>query len=109
VLQLREHKGRMSLDEYREQLIGRLKSCTNTAAARTLLAEADLVLVNARLTSLTQGKFWESLDEDLETAREEARLLADREAGVKLAAVIVVAQARIARFRERLSEDPARE
>lgn len=94
----------MSLDEYREQLIARLKSCTNTAAARTLVAEADLVLFNAQLTPLTQGKFWESLDEDLEAAREEARLLADREAGMQFAAVIAVAQARIARYRERLSE-----
>ena len=94
---------RMSLDEYREQLIGRLKNCADTAAARTLLVEAELVLVNARLALPTQSRFWESVHEDLDTVAEAARLSADREAGMKLAAVVAAAQGRIARNRERLT------
>jgi hypothetical protein len=94
----------MSLDEYREQLIGRLKSCADTAAARTLLAEAELVIVNARLALPTQLKFWESVHEDLDALVEAVRLSADRETGMKLAAVVAAAQARIARNRERLTD-----
>lgn len=95
----------MSLDDYRQGLLWRLKACTDTGAARTLLAEADLVLVSARLTDDMQSKFWESLDDDLQSIAESAKLLADREAAMKLAAIIAAAQARIARYRERLSED----
>ena len=94
----------MSLDDYRDQLTERLKSCPDTAAARTLLAEAELVLLNARLTALTQSKFWESLQEELEAIAKAARSSADRSAAAKLEAVVAAAQARLARYRERLSE-----
>jgi hypothetical protein len=94
----------MSLDEYREQLIGRLKTCADTAAARTLLAEAELVIVNARLALPTQSRFWESVHKDLDALVEAVRLSADREAGMKLAAVVAAAQACIARNRERLAD-----
>lgn len=94
----------MSLDEYRAQLIERLKSCTDTAAARTLLAEADLRLMNARLTALTRSKFWESLQEELAAVVEAPRLSADRAGSPKLEAVIAAAQARLTRYRECLAE-----
>lgn len=100
---------RMSLDEYRDQLMERLMSCPDTAAARTLLAEAELVLVHARLTVLTQSKFWESLQEDLTAIADAAGLSADRKADVKLAALVAAAHARIARYRERLSDESARD
>lgn len=95
----------MSLDEYRDQLTERLKSCPDTAAVRTLLAEADLVLVHARLTALTQSKFWESLQDDLTAIAAAARQSADRAAAVKLEAILVAAQARLARYRDRLADD----
>jgi hypothetical protein len=94
----------VSLDEYRERLLGRLKTCTDTAAVRSMLAEADLRLMNARLTTLARSRFWESLQEDLTAIAEAAGRSADREAGMNLAGVIAAAQARIARYRERLSE-----
>lgn len=46
----------MILDDYRTTLIERLKSCLSTAEARAILTEADLVLMNSRLTSLTRDK-----------------------------------------------------
>ena len=99
----------MSLDEYRERLLGRLKSCTDTAAARGLLAEADFVLTHARLTAIVRSKFWESLQEDLAAMDEAARLSADRAAGVKLEAVVAAAHARIARYRDALAEEGTRD
>jgi hypothetical protein len=95
----------MLLEEYRTKVIERLRSCRDTAAARHILAEADLVLVNSRLTSLTLDKFWETLLEDLDGLAEDARFMMDREAGAKLSAVVVAARARIARYRERIAGD----
>lgn len=91
----------MMLDDYRTTLIERLKDCLGTAEARAILTEADLVLTNCRLTPLTRDKFWETVQEDLERVGLEAGALSDREARFKLAAVIKVAHARIARYRER--------
>jgi hypothetical protein len=96
---------RMMLDEYRTKVIQRLKGCQNTAAARHILAEADLVLMNSHLTRLTQDKFWETLHEDLDALAEEAKFLSDREAGLKLSSIVVAAQTRIARYRERIAGD----
>ena len=93
------------LDEYRTKIMERLKACRDTVAARGILAEADLVLMNSHLTRLTQDKFWETLYEDLDGLTEDARFMTDREAGVKLSTVVVAAQARIARYREKIAED----
>jgi hypothetical protein len=95
----------MTLDEYRTQIIERLKSCRDTTAARSVLAEADLVLMNGRLTRLTQDKFWETLYQDLDALGEEARFMTDREAGVKLSTVVVAARSRIVRYREKIADD----
>ena len=97
----------MSLDDYRDRFVERLRSCTDTAAARTLLAEAELVLVHSRLTVLTQSKFWESLQEDLTAIVDAVRQSTDPASAAKLEAVVSAAQARIARYRERLADDPA--
>jgi hypothetical protein len=95
----------MMLDEYRTQLIGRLKSCRDTTAVRGILAEADLVLMTGRLARLTQNKFWETLCEDLDTLGAEAKFMTDGEAGVKLSTVVAAAQALIERYRERIAGD----
>jgi hypothetical protein len=95
----------MMLDEYRIKVIERLKACKNTAAARHILAEADLVLMNSHVTGLTQDKFWETLHEDLDVLAEESKFLTDPEAGLKLASVVAAAQARIARYREKIAGD----
>ena len=95
----------MMLDEYRTQLIGRLKSWRYTTAVRGILAEADLVLKTGRLARLTQNKFWETLCEDLDTLGAEAKFMTDGEAGVKLSTVVAAAQALIERYRERIAGD----
>lgn len=90
----------MLLDEYREYLVGRLKSCGHNGAVRLLLAEADQVLLSAQLALPAQARFWDSLDEDLTAIAHAALWGADREAGMKLPAIVAVARARIARYRE---------
>ena len=95
----------MMLDEYRIQIIARLKVCRDTTAARGVVVEADLVLTNGHLTRMTQNKFWEMLYDDLDVLGEEAKFMTDREAGAKLATVVVAAQARIAGYRNKVAGD----
>jgi hypothetical protein len=96
---------RMMLDEYRVKVIERLKGCRDSVVARNILAEADIVLMNGQLTRLTQDKFWETLYEDLEALGEEAKFMTDRAGAVTLSTVIVAAQSRIARYREKIAAD----
>jgi len=95
----------MMLDEYRVKVIERLKGCRDSVVARNILAEADIVLMNGQLTRLTQDKFWETLYEDLEALGEEAKFMTDRAGAVTLSTVIVAAQSRIARYREKIAAD----
>jgi hypothetical protein len=95
----------MMLDEYRTRVIDRLKTCRDTAEARSILAEADFLLMNSRVTKLTQDKFWETLNEVLDALAQEAKSLPDREPAVKLSAIVAAAQARIAYYRERKAGD----
>ena len=95
----------MLLDEYRAGLVDRLCNCRDTTAARTLLAEAHLVLTHTRITALTEDKFWETLQKDLDAIAKGASGLENREARAKLEAVVKAAQARIARYRDRATEE----
>jgi hypothetical protein len=58
--------------------------------------------MNCRVTQLVQDRSWETLRQNLETLREEARFMADRVAAVKLGTVAKHAQARIARCRDEI-------
>jgi hypothetical protein len=93
----------VTLDEYRLALIERLRACQDTAAVRQLLAEADLMLANGGLTRLTHDRFWETVEDDLRGVEEEAKSLPDRKNGEALAAIVVAARARIARYRARVA------
>ena len=96
-----ERKHPVTLEEYRRQIIDRLKDCADVQAARNALADAELILANNRLTPLTQDKFWEELYQDLDVLIEEAKFMPDREAGMKLWTVVLAAQAGISRYRGR--------
>lgn len=96
----------MTLDEYRGTLIERLRVCQDTAAARSLLAEASLVLANSQINRLTQDRFWETLEEELETMGEDAKFLKDPRAAAALGAVVAAARARIVRYRMGDQGDP---
>ena len=88
----------MTLDEYRVTLIERLRACQDTATARSLLAEANLFLTNSRINKLTQDRFWETLEEELDAVGEDAKFLGDPKAAAVLGAVVAAARARIARY-----------
>jgi hypothetical protein len=95
----------MTLDEYRETLIARLRACQHTADARSLLAEASLFLTNSRINRMTQDRFWETLEEELDAVGEDAKFLGDPRAAAVLGAVVAAARARIARYRQRDDSD----
>lgn len=89
----------MTLDEFRGSLIERLRVCQDTATARNLLAEANLVLANSQVNRVTQDRFWETLEEELDALGEDAKFLDDPRAAAVLGAVVAAARARIARYR----------
>lgn len=91
----------MGLDEYRETLIERLRTCQDTAAARSLLADANLFLTNSRINQLTKDRFWETLEEELDALGEDAKFVADRKAAAILGTVGAAARVRIARYHRR--------
>ena len=91
----------MTLDEFRGTLIERLRACRDTAAVRDLLAEVNLVLINSQINALTQDRFWETLEEELDVLGEDAKLQNDPGPAAVLGAVVAAARARIARYRRR--------
>jgi hypothetical protein len=93
----------MTIEDYRFKLIMRLRACRDPVAARSLLAEAELMLANSRLTRLAHDRFWESVDDDLRSLEEVAKSVADRSTGAALEAVIAAARARIASYRARVA------
>jgi hypothetical protein len=52
----------MTLEEYRIQVIERLKARQDPVKARGLLAEVELVLTNSRIGDRAQKTFWETLN-----------------------------------------------
>lgn len=89
----------MTLDEYRGSLIERLRGCQDTAAARSLVAEMNLVLANSRMSRIAQERFWETFEEELDALGEGAKFLKDPKAAAVLGAIVAAARARIARYR----------
>ena len=94
----------MTFDEYRLQLLERLRVCRDPASARNIIAEGELMLVNGQLTQLTHDRFWESMEEQLDALGEEAKFLADPKAADTLGIVVAAARSRIARYRARLTD-----
>ena len=90
----------VTLEARRDQLIKRLRTCRTIAEARALLAKADLGLMNARVAAHARDHFWQAVEERLTSLGEEARFLADRRAGVQLAARVAAAKARLTLYRE---------
>ena len=95
----------MTLDEYRKTLIERLRACPNVATARSLLAEANLMLADSGINRLTQERFWETLEEELDAVGDDAKFLSDPKAAADLGVVVAAARARIARYRK-VSDEP---
>lgn len=88
----------MTLEEYRIQVIEKLKACREPLWARNLLAEVDLVLTNSGISDQARKTFWEDLKNDLEVVAQESTLLLEKQAATALSAVITAARAAIAQY-----------
>jgi hypothetical protein len=98
----------MTLEEYRIQLVDRLKQCSSPAKALELVDEAALVLAQSQVSENTLEKFWTHLREDLQILVENASDL--REPGPRAVriAVMTVARLAIADYLNQLGERPPR-
>jgi hypothetical protein len=95
----------VTLEDYRIQVIEQLRAARGTARARDLLAEVNMVLASARLSTAAQGQFWESLNGDLDVLAEESKGVLGKEAAAALGAVIAAAQASVMRYQRLLESD----
>ena len=95
----------MTLEDYRIEVIAKLKACQGPLWARNLLAQVDLVLLNSQISASTQKAFWEELNHDLDVVGEESTLLLGNEAATTLSAVVAAAKALIAQYQLLIASD----
>jgi hypothetical protein len=95
----------VTLEDYRIQVIEQLRVAHGTARARDLLAEVNIVLASAQLSTAAQGEFWESLNGDLDILAEESKGVLGKEAAAALGAVIAAAQGSVMRYQRLLESD----
>ena len=98
----------VSLEDYRLQVIEQLKAASGAARVRDLLAEVDLVLASARLSSAAQKAFWESLDSDLDNLAEGSKGVLGKDAAAALSAVITAARGALLKYRSPLKAPAAK-
>jgi hypothetical protein len=97
----------MTLEEYRIQLLNRLKECSSPAKALELVDEAALVLAQSQVSENTLRKFWTDLREDLQMLVDEsAPDLGERGSRAVHIAVMTVARLGVADYLNQLDERP---
>jgi hypothetical protein len=96
----------MTLEEYRIQLLNRLKECSSPAKALELVDEAALVLAQSQVSENTLRKFWTDLREDLQMLVESAPDLGERGSRAVHIAVMTVARLGVADYLNQLDERP---
>lgn len=85
----------MTLEEYRLQLLERLKVCAGPIDARNLIRELDLLLQGSDLTASTREAFWATVQRDLSFLTEHLSVLR-KPAQEDIAPLIEAAQQAIA-------------
>jgi hypothetical protein len=95
----------VTLEDYRIQVIEQLRVARDTARARDFLAEVNMVLASAGLSTAAQGEFWESLNGDLDILAEESKGVLGKEAAAALGAVIAAAQGAVMKYQRLLESD----
>ena len=93
----------MTLEEYRIQLVEKLKGCREADGARDLLSAADLVVTWRQLSD--QRAFWEALSNDLDLIAQTVTHGLDRQAATALSAVITMAQSVVQEYRALAASD----
>lgn len=97
----------VTLEDYRIQIIEQLKAAHGTERAHDLLAEVDMVLASARLSSAAQGAFWDSLHSDLDVLAEVSKEVLGKEAAAALGEVVAAAQGAVLKYRQLLQGNKA--
>ena len=97
----------VTLEDYRIQIIEQLKAAPGTDRAHDLLAEVDMVLASARLSTAAQGAFWDSLHSDLDMLAEVAKEVLGKEAAAALSEVVTAAQEAVLKYRQLLQGNKA--
>lgn len=97
----------VTLEDYRIQIIEQLKAAHGTQRAHDLLAEVDMVLASARLSTAAQGEFWDSLHSDLDMLAEVSKEVLGKEAADALGEVVTAAQGAVLKYRRALQGDGA--
>lgn len=93
-----------SLDDYRDQILTKLKVASDPDAARELISEVDLVLMHSQMSDQGIKAFWTALRSALDGAAQSTRLL-DRHAATALEAVLTAAQSAILEFESMVATD----
>lgn len=82
----------LTLDDYRAQVVQRLKTCSEPTRAGELLADVETILNATQTSSSLQKAFWRAFSQDLDLLAQRAALL-DPVAAATLRAVITNARA----------------
>jgi hypothetical protein len=94
----------MTLDEYRLQMLQRIRDCDFPDGARDLIAEARLFLAQCRLNETTLRAFWSNLRADLEVLSEDLVGVPERSGRSQRGAVLAAAQVAIVQLQNELAD-----
>ena len=97
----------VTLEDYRIQIIEQLKAARGTERAHDLLAEVDMVLASAGLSTAAQGAFWDSLHSDLDVLAEVSKEVLGKDAAAALSEIVAAAQGAVLKYRRLLRGDQA--
>jgi hypothetical protein len=65
----------MTLEEYRMQVIERIRVAKDSVLARDVLSEVDMTLTSTCTSAAVQRDFWQALHEDLDVLADDSRFL----------------------------------
>jgi hypothetical protein len=92
----------MTLDEYRLQMLQRIRDCSFPDRARDLIAEARQFLAQSRLNEPTLRALWSNLRADLEVLSEDLIDVAERSGRSQRGAILAAAHVAIVQLQNEL-------
>jgi hypothetical protein len=93
-----------TLEEYRADILGRIKACTDPVRARDVIAEVDLAFSATSMSEGAKAEFWQTLTHDLSVLAHRLSRPPSRPVA-KIRSVIAIAQAAIAHYQRQLRSD----
>ena len=83
----------MTIEEYRGDLVKKLKKCGSEMAAHRLINQAAEDLLASKINPTNRAKFWRDLNNDLESQKPVWERILEKQAAAALSQVIAAAQA----------------